>query len=305
MRRRECSLLPHIKEKVYGLTTRSLQFFPWPVTKFNVQSAWRYSEGEEVTVAVIDTGCDIDHEDLKDNLIDGYNAIDGTKDVNDINGHGSHVAGTIAAINNGIGMIGTAPKTKIMPIKALGDDGSGNNLTIANAVKWAVDNGADLITMSLGSPYASRHLEKALDYAERNSVVVFCAAGNSGNNVDIMYPAKFLTTISIGAIDHNLKICNFSCCGDGLDFLSPGEDILSTTPENTYSKMSGTSMATPFAVGCASLLLSLKRKDNKSLILSREEYIEEFSKVAIKLKDPKHRGDKRYEGNGILTPVVL
>lgn len=305
MSRKEFKLLPHTKEKIYGLSRNSLQFFPWSIKTFDIEKAWKFSEGEDIVVGVIDTGCDTNHEDIKDNLMPGFNFIDNSPSVYDGNGHGTHVAGTVAALNNSIGMVGISPRTKILPVKALDDNGYGQNSHITNAIMWAVDHGADILTMSLGSPHPSRNVEKAIEYAVRNNVLVFCAAGNSGNNSDIQYPAKFDTTISIGAINHNLEICDFSCCGNELDFLAPGEDIVSATPGNNYTKMSGTSMATPFAVGCAALFLSLKKQKSGEIknLKNKQYLINEFKENAMPLKG-KYSGDKRYEGYGIIRPKV-
>jgi len=304
MNRRECKLLPHISQPLYGLSPHDIQFLPWAIKRFNVQEAWRYSQGKDVTVAVIDTGVDLNHIDIKDNLLPGRNFVDNNDTPQDVNGHGSHVAGTIAAIDNSYGMVGIAPKAKIIPIKSLGDNGSGSMRDVANGVMWAVDHGAELITMSLGSPYPSRALEQALRYALDNKVTVFCAAGNSGNSTDINYPAKFLETIAIGSINHSLGVSDFSCCGDTLDFVSPGEDVISAAPGNRYARLTGTSMATPYAVGCAALLLSLRKEQRKVTKLKHKNgYIEEFSENAIPLKD-KHAGDKRYQGNGIIVPKI-
>lgn len=298
-RRRECKLLPHIMKPVYGLDPNVGQFYPWNIRLFDINKAWDYSQGEGVVVAVLDTGCDLEHEDLKENLLNGYNFVEDNQTPEDINGHGTHVAGTIAASNNNKGMVGIAPKAKILPVKCLGDNGSGSTNWIAKGIKFAADNNADIISMSLGTSRKSNAIESAISYAIKKGCLVFCAAGNDGNSVDIQYPANSPNTISIGAVDKDLNICNFSCCGDSLDFLAPGQDIISCTPNNTYSKTSGTSMATPFAAGCAALLLSLKK--NK---FSTEELVREFSENALPLKDPRHKGDKRYEGNGIIRPRI-
>jgi len=304
MNRRECKLLPHISQPLYGLSPHDIQFLPWAIKRFDVQHAWRYSQGEDVTVAVIDTGVDLNHIDIKHNLLPGKNFVEGNLNPQDVNGHGTHVAGTIAAINNSYGMVGVAPKAKIIPIKSLGDSGSGSMRDVANGVMWAVDHGAELITMSLGSPYPSRALEHALRYAVDNKVIVFCAAGNSGNSTDINYPAKFSETIAIGSINHSLGVSDFSCCGDTLDFVSPGEDVISAAPGNKYARLSGTSMATPYAVGCAALLLSLRKKQSKITELKHKNgYIQEFSENAIPLQD-KYAGDRRYQGNGIIVPKI-
>lgn len=305
-RRKDCKLLPHKRIELYGLSTDSAQFFSWPIKTFNVQKQWAYSKGEGVVIAVIDTGCDLDHEDIKTNIVSGINLINRGKDPFDDNGHGTHVAGTIGAIDNGIGMVGIAPQARIMPIKALGGDGSGSNKNVAEGIVWAVDMGADIITMSLGSEYPSIQIEKAVNYARDHNVIIFCAAGNSGIESGIQYPAKYKHTISIGSIDKNLSLCEFSCCGDELDFLAPGEDIVSAIPGNNYASMTGTSMANPFAVGCAALLLSYAKKIKFSsldnMLQSNEDYVSVFAKKAQKLSDYRYSGRKKYEGNGIIRP---
>ena len=184
--------------------------------------------GEGVKVAVIDTGCDLDHPDLKDNLLDnGYDFINDNDDPSDDNGHGSHVAGTIAASNNGLGMVGVAPKAKILPIKSLAADGSGGLKEIVLGILWAVEMNVDIITMSLGTPYHSKALHDAVKLASSRGILIFCAAGNSGYRDNIMYPARYPETISIAAIDENLNRTDFSCSGNSLDFLAPGHNILS------------------------------------------------------------------------------
>lgn len=304
MNRKDCRLLPHIKEPIYGMKTNAAQILPWAISQFNIPVLWNRTSGKDVIVAVIDTGCDYNHDDIKNNIIQGINIVENNNDPIDRNGHGTHVAGTIAAVNNSLGVVGVSPNTKIMPVKALGDNGSGSNDAVARAIEWACDNGADIITMSLGSDYPSVRIERALDYAVSKGVVIFCAAGNSGIKNDINFPARYPETVSISAVDRGLNICSFSCTGDSLDFLAPGQDIISTTPNNSYSLMSGTSMAAPFAAGCAALYLSYLRINNKELRISKEKYIEHFAKKAIPLENPEYRGMKRYQGNGIIVPYV-
>jgi subtilisin family serine protease len=153
--------------------------------------------------------------------------------------------------------------------------------------------------MSLGSPAPNKRLENAIEYARSKNVIVFCAAGNSGENSDILYPAKYDYPISIGAIDENLERTNFTCSGEELDFLSPGHDILSCYPGNTYAKMSGTSMSNPFAVGCAALAKSYFG----SKLQNKDDYIELFKTKSMHLVNPKYNNIKKYEGYGILVPV--
>jgi len=296
LRNQKCKLLPYIRENIYGLDYNSQQIIPWSISHLHVDKEWSKAQGEGVIVAVIDTGCDLDHPDLKDSLVDGYNFIGRNRSPVDDNGHGSHVSGTIAASNNNKGIVGVAPKAKIMPIKCLGKDGSGNLSNICEGILYAADNGADIITMSLGTPTGSMYMRQAINYATDKGCVIFCAAGNNGNKSELMYPAKYTDTISIGSISNNLQISKFSCStGSELDFLAPGEDVISCVPDDSYARMSGTSMANPFAAGCAALLMSYKKKR-----LTKYQYIEHFSKYSLK---PDYLF-KTYKSRGIITPKV-
>jgi subtilisin family serine protease len=302
-KRNNFGLLPYDREDIYGLTPSSNQYVGWEIQTFNIKNCWKNSKGEGVVVAVIDTGCDLYHDDIKNNLVQGKNFIEINQDPIDRNGHGTHVSGTIAATDNGLGMVGVAPNTKIMPLKGLADNGSGDPRAIASAIVWAADNKADLITMSLGSPGEHSGIKKAIDYACSKDVVIFCAAGNSGESSPIMYPAKYSNVISIGAIDRNLERTSFTCSGEELDFLAPGHEIVSAVPGNKYAMMSGTSMSNPFAVGCASLLLSYLKKHNIKIPKTADEYISIFKKTAKHLNNSKYAGKKEYEGYVILYPI--
>ena len=298
----KCNLLPYTREDVYSIQEVK-QAAGWEITAFNLSDKWKLSQGEGVKIAVIDTGCDLNHEDLRNNLLQGKNFIEKNKDPIDKNSHGTHVAGTICAENNNVGVIGVAPKSKVIPIKALADDGSGNTNTIAEAIRWAADQGADFITMSLGSPSDVPSIRTAIQYALSKRCITFCAAGNAGTTREIYYPANYPETIGIGSIDQNFERASFSCTGDDLDFLAPGVKIFSTVPNNWYAYMSGTSMSTPFAVGCAALLLSYVRNNNTGLILENDnDYRKAFKKKAISLKNKDFAGKKFFEGFGIIDP---
>ena len=123
----KCKLFPYIREDIHGLGHNDGQFYGWEIQKFDIPSLWKKTKGEGIRVAVIDTGCDLHHHDLKNNMLNGMNFVEPGKPPMDKNGHGTHVAGTIAASDNNLGMVGVAPKAKIIPIKALGDDGGGND----------------------------------------------------------------------------------------------------------------------------------------------------------------------------------
>lgn len=297
----DCGLLPHIKENIYGLDPSSAQIYGWEIKKFNIEKEWLFSYGEGIKIAVIDTGCDPDHHDIKDNLLPGKNFVS-RKDPFDDNGHGTHVAGTIAAQNNNTGIVGVAPKSKIIPIKALDSEGNGSNSIIAKAIIWAADNGSDFITMSLGSPVDSPEVRTAINYATKKKCIIFCAAGNYGQNTPIMYPARYENTVAIGSVGISLERSNFTCVGAELDFLSPGENILGCAPNNNYAVMSGTSMANPFAVGCAALVASYDRKNKYNKLKTQDDYINLFKQNALKLKNKKFSNKRQYEGYGIIQP---
>jgi len=298
-------LLPYISEPLYGLSPNDPQMMGWEIVKFNIPEAWKNSEGEGVVCAVLDTGCDLDHDDLRSNLLDGINFINKNESPYDRNGHGTHVSSTIAACNNNKGMVGVSPKTKIVPVKVLSDNGSGSSESIVDGIYWSADNSKiDFITMSLGSPSPHPEIAKAIDYAAQKGKIIFCAAGNNGPSSDIMYPAKYPETIAIGAIDENLQRTNFSCSGDSLDFLAPGHNIMGCAPNNSYAKMSGTSMSNPFAVGIASLLLSYNIKRKLFKLSTAQDYINILKDYAQTLHDPNYSSSKKYQGYGILYPVL-
>lgn len=298
-------LLPYISEPLYGLSPNDPQMMGWEITKFNIPAAWKNSEGQGVICAVLDTGCDLDHPDLKPNLLPGQNFIQKNASPIDKNGHGTHVSSTIAACNNGRGMVGVAPKTKIVPVKVLGDDGSGSIHSIIDGIYWSADKPQiNFLTMSLGSPGSHPEIEKAINYANNKGKIVFCAAGNSGPSSDIMYPAKYKNTIAIGAIDENLKRTSFSCSGNSLDFLAPGHDIMGCVPNNAYAKMSGTSMSNPFAVGIASLLLSYNWISHKYKLNSYSDYVNILRQFSEPLNDHRYNNSKKYQGYGIIYPVL-
>lgn len=297
-------LLPYVREDLHGLTPNDPQMMGWEIKKFNIANLWNSTTGKNVVVAVIDTGCDYNHPDIKNNILEGKNFVDNNNDPMDGNGHGTHVSSTICATNNNFGMVGISPDTKIIPIKCLANNGSGEEDAIANGIIWAANRKVDFITMSIGSPRPSTKIENAINYANSVGSVIFCAAGNSGKNTDILYPAKYKNTISIGAIDKNLTRTNFTCSGDSLDFLAPGQDIMGCVPNDSYALMSGTSMSNPYAVGIASLLLSFNRKNNRYKLQTYKDYIEVFKKYSKPLNDSSYRGIKKYEGYGIIYPPI-
>jgi len=213
--------------------------------------------GSGVTVAVLDTGINVDHPDLMANIIDGWNFVENNDDVTDLDGHGTMVAGIIAAVaNNGIGIAGVSPNVSIMPLKVLTSSG-GSWIDLDRAIIRAADNGADIIVMSLGGKYSqlSKATEAAIEYAYRKGCVLVAAAGND-NSSELFYPAAYEEVIAVSAIDQNDVKADFSNYGSYIDFCAPGVNILSTWKDGNYASGSGTSFSAPFVAGVIALMLS-------------------------------------------------
>lgn len=263
--------------------------------------AWEIEKGNHnVVVAVIDTGIDPNHRDLKTNIwkktplrapnhkllnqknIYGWDFVSNKDNPTDVHGHGTHVAGIIGAVSNPTkGISGVAQSVSIMAVKyyAEGNSGSVNLKNTIQALQYAIDNGAQIINYSGGGPEFSQEEYTALKKAEAKGILVVAAAGNEGRNVDIKenyyYPSAYglSNILSVAAIDINNNLLSSSNWGTKkVDIAAPGENIYSTLPKNKYGYMSGTSQATAFASGVAALLLSkdssLSAKDIKSYILS-------------------------------------
>lgn len=303
---KKVSLFPYKLEPVFSIQEVK-QKAGWNITAFDLPNTWKKTKGEGVTIAVLDTGCDLDHPDLKNNLLPGYNFISPDRLPWDDNKHGTHVCGIIAAENNEIGVVGVAPNCKIVPIKVLDANGMGDIKTVAKGIRWAVDVAkVDFICMSLGCPNPVDEVRKEIIYAMSKNVICFVAAGNSGNTPQIFYPANYPETIAIGSIDENFTRSSFSNTGDGLDFMAPGNRILSTVPDNWYAILSGTSMATPFAVGVSALLLSYVRNNKKNIKLENNlDYINMLKQYTVSIKNENLNNKSFYEGFGIIDPQKL
>jgi serine protease len=234
----------------------------WSLATMNVAQAWQSSTGAGITVAVIDTGVDAGHPDLAGQVLPGIDLVAGTEGVStDPNGHGTHVAGTIAAVTgNGTGVTAVAPHAKILPIRALDADGAGYMSDTATGIVYATDHGADVINMSLGGTESSAAVSNAISYARSKGVVVVAAAGNSrANGSPTSYPAADDGVIAVASTTSDDVYSSFSNRGDYIDVAAPGSAIISTYPQasgSAYVSMSGTSMAAPHVAAIAALLKS-------------------------------------------------
>ncbi|WP_044642520.1 S8 family peptidase [Risungbinella massiliensis] len=256
-------------EPNYTYTTQAIpndpfQGFQYGLTYAKAHDAWNYSTGFNLKIAILDTGVQTDHPDLMGKLVTGYNVVNGTTDVTDISGHGTHVAGICGAVtNNNLGVAGMAPSASIMPIKVLSDNGMGFVNHIAEGIIYAIEQGCKVINLSLGGPYNSITLQNAINYAWSRGAVVVAAAGNSGSFA-ATYPATYPNVISVAATNQFDQRAYFSNFGPWVDVAAPGVDILSTYLASNYAFLSGTSMATPFVSGLAAILLAQGR-DNTNV----------------------------------------
>jgi subtilisin family serine protease len=214
--------------------------------------------GLGVIVAMLDTGVDTKHPDLKDNIVAGYNFVDNNDNVTDTDGHGTMTAGIIAATaNNSIGIAGVAPEVKIMPLKIVSNEG-GTWVDLNLAILYAANHGARIISISLGgqSNPLGVATEYAIRYADFHGCIIIAAAGNDNSNQPF-YPAAYSEVTAVSAIDQTGAKASFSNYGDYIDLCAPGVNILTTMINGTYVSGTGTSFAAPFASGVAACLLSM------------------------------------------------
>jgi serine protease len=258
----------------------------WNFTLINLPDAWDISTGknintgEGVVVAVVDTGINPFGRDgfgtlAGNRLMLGYNAISGIRGGVDLNQHGTHVAGTIGQeTDNGIGVAGIAYNARLLPVKALSFLGGGFYYSIINGIRWATDNGADVINLSLGGSAHSALLEEAVDYAYEKGVTVVAAAGNDGTD-NVLYPAAFEHCIAVGAVRYDKQLASYSNYGDEIDLVAPGGDPGANESIDSFEEgilqetfwafgigwgywfSSGTSMASPHVAGVAALVKSV------------------------------------------------
>lgn len=238
-----------------GSAAQPAQETPWGVTK--VAAPLSGNVGAGINVAIIDTGIDLDHPDLEGNIKGKVDFTGSRKGADDENGHGSHVAGTVAAIQNSIGVVGIAPGASLYAVRVLDSRGSGWWTDVAEGISWCGDNGMNIANMSLGGS-ASSIVETACVGAANKGVLLIAAAGNSGDGntstTETSYPAAYASVVAVGATDSSDGLASFSNSGSYVDVSGPGVSVLSTYKNKGYGTLSGTSMSSPHAAGMAALL---------------------------------------------------
>ncbi len=226
---------------------------PWGVQRIGAPQAWSRTQGQGAAVAVIDTGIDATHPDLKGQVAGGINILDAAHPDSwaDDEGHGTHVAGTIAGLGADGGVAGVAPQAKLYAVKVLDKDGNGNYSDVIAGIEWAMNHGIKIANMSLGADEGSEPLHRAVQAALAKGMLIIAAAGNTGGSVG--YPGAYPETVAVAAADASDHVAPFSSRGPELSYIAPGVDILSTKMGGGYVSLSGTSMASPHVSGMAAL----------------------------------------------------
>ncbi|MEW9872584.1 S8 family serine peptidase [Arthrobacter sp. HS15c] len=264
--------LQNTGQAIYNTADKLVMDEGTPDADVDAVEAWGTTKGADIKVAVLDTGVTTDNSDISEKVVARANFSDSAPpagvDLVDYYGHGTHVAGIIAAADDGSGVSGVCPGCSILDGKVLNNQGSGSSSAIAKGISWAVDNGAKVINMSLGQRVSSRTLENAVNDAWNKGVVIVAAAGNAGTQAKI-YPGAYPNVIAVAATDNRNVKASFSTYGKWVDLAAPGVSVYSTFPKHPfalggtngrsegYDIASGTSMASPIAAGVAALVWSI------------------------------------------------
>lgn len=279
---------------------------PKGVEVIQAPKLWNVTKGKGVKVAVLDTGCEITHPDLKDRILGGRNFTDDDRSNPDIftdyNGHGTHVAGTIAATENTAGVIGAAPEAGLLIVKVLNKAGSGRYEWIIKGIEYAIDQNADIISMSLGGPTDVPELHAAIKAAVAKGILVVCAAGNEGDGDEstneFAYPGCYNEVISVGAVNLERNSSDFTNSNNEIDLVAPGERILSTYLNGKYATLSGTSMAAPHVSGALALIKPYANQLFEKQLTEPELYAQLIRRTVPLGNSPK------LEGNGLVYLTV-
>ncbi|MEK6480614.1 S8 family peptidase [Catalinimonas sp. 4WD22] len=236
-----------------GMPMVQSETIPEGINQIKAPNAWLATQAMGIKVAILDTGIDYNHPDLKDNYKFGVSFIEDESSPMDFNGHGTHCAGTVAAAINGEGVVGVAPSAYLYAVKVLSRTGIGAWSSLIAGIDWCINKkNMDIISMSLGASSAPSAVEAICQAAWDKGAILVAAAGN-GYGAPVGYPAKYNSVIAVSAIDSNNALAEFSNKGDEIELCAPGENVLSTKAGGGYVKYSGTSMACPHVAGAAAI----------------------------------------------------
>lgn len=257
--------------------------------------------GDGITIAILDTGIDLNHICLKDRIVGGINfTTEGFSDnFQDYNGHGTHVAGIIAGNRIEKGITGIAPKANLLIIKVLDSKGNGDFDGIIKGIEYAIEHDVDIINMSLGGKCSNEKLHEVIKKATQKGIIICCASGNDGDNCadtdEINFPGNYTEVIEVGAVDMDDNIAKFSNTNQEIDIVSYGVNIMSTYKNNKYATTSGTSQATPHVSGALALL-----KEYYIKTYGRKPSEKELWTMLIKYTKSLKGIDTKAQGHGVL-----
>lgn len=247
----------HIVSENVSVKLHKADEIPWGVEKVGAPKYWEQTKGEGIKVGVIDTGISRSHPDLKGQVKGRVIVANNGRGHSKIDGHGTHVAGTIAAVANRKGIVGVAPNVELYDVRAFNPDGTASIADIVEGINWSIENGMDIINMSFGASEDSYALRYAVKQAAKAGIVMVASAGNNGGKLE--YPAAYKEVIAVGAVNQENKLADFSSRGKGLDVLAPGVGIKSTWLNKQYRVLDGTSMAAAHVSGLHALRLGAQR----------------------------------------------
>merc|ERR1719343_1827159 len=290
----------HIKEsiQIHRNLQSSGQATPYGVAMVKAMDVWKKynNKGENVRICVMDTGVNRDHPDFDADRLFGYDGEDLVQPWwRDVDGHGTHVSGTIAASNNNEGVVGVAPNAEIFTARVFSTNGQFYSSNIITALQACKDGGAKVISMSLGGPYAVGYeLQAYTDLHEKFGIITVAASGNTGGT-DLLYPASYDNVISVASVDWNSDRSSFSTKNNKVDVAAPGSSILSTWGNGGYAAVSGTSMACPHVSGVVALMLSANPSATPAQI---------FAALEASSENPNTEGRDNDMGHGIVNALA-
>lgn len=294
--------LRHRKDVRYIEEDRTMQALgqtlPWGVDRIDADLAHTNDSdgdgsnetGDGVDIAIVDSGIDRDHPDLQANVGTGESFVDYTSAWDDDNGHGTHVAGIVGAIDNDEGVVGVAPESTLHAAKVLDDSGTGSYSDIAAGIEWAADQGYDVVNLSLGGDTSTSTLKDACQYAHDRGVLLVAAAGNSGDD-QVIHPARYDTVIAVSATTKDDGLASFSNTGTSVELAAPGKDVYSTDKGGGYATHSGTSMACPHVAGAGALVMA----NGKSHTEARTQLNDTAEDIDLASNE---------QGNGLVDPAA-
>ncbi|NJN19474.1 MAG: S8 family serine peptidase, partial [Oscillochloris sp.] len=251
---------PNYYRQLYRTPNDSVINQQWALRNIQAYEAWDITTGGSIVIAVLDTGVDSAHPDLKGKVLPGYNAYSGGDNSDDDNGHGTAVSGLIAAnTDNNAGVAGLCWGCRILPVKVLRANGGGTDAAVAQGIRWAVDNGANVLNLSLGGTDDSQVIRDAINYAVGRGILVVAASGNEQQEGNApSYPAAYPDVLAVGATGNTDIVTGFSNTGDYVDISAPGVGLWTTLPGGGYGPPNGTSFSSPYVAAAAGLVLTLR-----------------------------------------------